>query len=310
MSDMALLHHWITVAGHSILKTHEVNHFWHSVMPLVGFKYQYVIHSILSIAALHIAYTNPSERHNSLLVAAEHHSKALDGFAEDIGHAGPENSSALFANATLTFFYAFVSFSKMFEGEYVDRKARTARVLGTEWIPLVRGTGAVLHPLHEYVRTGPLSPLLDLHNFADLDPNDNSYSSEYNDCLTQLRKIWAGEEHAEVYDQTSEELRKCSTWMAQFRITDRFTNTSTWYNRFTSGPFIWLFNAPEKYFVLQHQRQPHALIIFAYYGALLHELDGYWWAEGCGRSIVNAVDECLGPYWSSEIEWPKQAVSL
>ncbi|KAF9694234.1 hypothetical protein EKO04_007859 [Ascochyta lentis] len=307
MSDMALLHHWITVGGHSILNTHELDHFWHSVIPSVGFKHQHVIHSVLSISALHIAHTSPPDRSNFLLIAAEHRSKALDGFTEDLQNVGPENCNALFANATLTFLYAFISFGRMFDEEHTDTKNRTTRILGGEWIPLVRGTAAVLHPIHEHVREGPLSALLELYNFEDLDPTDDTHTSAYSDQLLAAQEIWAADEHAEVYNETLRVLLKCSAWMALF---DGSTEVRLGYNRLCSGPFIWIFTVPEKYLVLQHQRQPPALIIFAFYGVLLHRLNNYWWAEGCGKNIVGAVDECLGPYWSSWMDWPKQAVGL
>lgn len=310
MSDMALLHHWITVAGHSILGLHDIDHIWHSIMPLIGFKHQYVIHGVLSISALHMAYTNPPDRRKFLLVAAQHRSRALEGFTEDLLNVGPENSTALFANATLTFLYAFTSFSTMFDEMQLDQKTRTTRILGAEWIPLVRGTGAVLEPCYEYVRKGPLSPCLELYKFTDLDPIAEVHASPYIDRLAQIQEIWVADEHAEIYNETLRLLRKCSAWMAQFGHINADIEPSWGYNRFHSGPFIWLFNAPEKYLVLQQQRQPFALIIFAYYGVMLDQLDSYWWAEGCGKSIVGAVDECLGPYWSSWIEWPKQAVGL
>jgi hypothetical protein len=310
MSDMALLHHWITVASHSILSNHELDHYWHSVIPLIGFKYQYVIHSILSLSALHIAHTSSSDRAHSLFTAMEHRIKALDGFTRDLRDVGPDNSSALFANATLTFFYAFVLFSKTFDDKCADTKVRTARVLGAEWIPLLRGTVAVLGPVYDYVRQGPLRSLLDLHNYMDLNPDDAFHSSTYNDQYLHIQEIWTGDEHAEVYNETLYILRKCYAWMAKFDSVRDDVKVLRGYNRSHSGPFIWLSSAPEKYFVLQQQRQPHALIIFAYFGVLLHRLNDYWWAEGCGQSIVSTVDECLGPYWSPWIDWPKRVVGL
>ncbi|KAF2626508.1 hypothetical protein BU25DRAFT_343901 [Macroventuria anomochaeta] len=310
MKDMALLHHWITVAGYSILNTHELDYYWHSVIPSIGFNHQYVMHSILSLSALHLVHSSPSDRGSSLLVATEHRSKALDGFTEDLRNVGPSNSSALFANAMLTFFYAFVSFSKTFDDVCANTKVRTAHILGAEWILLVRGTADVLEPVYDHVREGPLRSFLDLHNFDNLDPTDSVHTSAFSKRLVEINNIWAADEHAEVYNETLHILRRCSVWMEQFGTMQDGVEVSWGYNRFYSGPFIWLFSAPRKYFVLQQQRQPPALIIFAYYGTLLHRLNSYWWAEGCGQSIVSTVHGCLGPYWSSWIDWPKQAVGL
>jgi hypothetical protein len=65
---------------------------------------------------------------------------------------------------------------------------------------------------------------------------------------------------------------------------------------------------PKEYFRLQQQRQPLALLIFAYFGALLEQLQQYWWADSCGESIVSVIDDCLGPYWAEWMDWPKQVV--
>ena len=309
MNDLALLHHWATVVGYSILNTSELDHFWHSTIPLIGFKYPYVIHSILSISALHMAYTNRPENRLFLITAARHRSKALDGFSADLHNVGSDNSSALFANATLTFLYAFISFSKTFDEER-STKDQTSRILGAEWIPLVRGTAAVLQPIRDCVQEGPLGPLLHLEKFDDPYPGEELHVNIFRDQLSKLPELWAGEGDADMYNETVQILRNCHAWMERFDNTRESLKASWGYNRFWSGPFIWIFSAPERYFVLQQQRQPHALIIFAYYGVLLNSLDGYWWAEGCGKSIVATVDECLGPYWSSWMDWPKQAVGI
>ncbi|KAJ4989967.1 sterol uptake control protein 2 [Stagonosporopsis vannaccii] len=310
MRDMALLHHWITVAGHGILKTQDIDHYWHSVIPSIGFKHRYVMHSILSLSALHMARANPSDRQGLLRIAAEHRSRALDEFTEDIHRAGPYNSSALFANATLTFFYAFVSFSDVFHEDKTIIKARTAQILGAEWIPLARGTVAVLEPVYRYVRAGPLRSFLEVYNFDELDLTGDTHIGLYGKQLTKIQSLWATDDYGGIYDETLRILLKCSIWMKQFETMDNSVRTKWGYHRSFSGPFFWLFSAPEKYFNLQQQRQPPALVIFAYYGVLLHHLDDHWWAENCGRSIVSAVDMCLGPYWSSWLDWPKQEVGL
>ncbi|KAF3037670.1 hypothetical protein E8E12_007114 [Didymella heteroderae] len=308
MEDMALLHHWITVAGHSILETYDLGHYWHSVIPSIGFEHQYVIHSILSLSALHIAHTRPPNREGLLHISSEHRSKALDGFTEDLQHVSIANSTALFANTTLTFFYAFASFSRSFEDEGSDSNARISQVLGKEWISLVRGTAAVLELVYIHVREGPLRSFLELRKFTELDLTEYIHGSDLGARLQDFKRIWSTDEHAEVYNETLDLLLRCNAWMEQFDLMTDEAQSAFGYNRVCSGPFIWLICTPEKYIVLHQQRQPPALIIFAYYGVLLHRLDNYWWAEGCGRSIVNAADACLGPYWSGLLFWPKQIV--
>jgi hypothetical protein len=49
-----------------------------------------------------------------------------------------------------------------------------SRVLGIEWIPMMRGVEAVLGPVYDRVALGLLSPLLGLGNWEDLDPDHQS----------------------------------------------------------------------------------------------------------------------------------------
>jgi hypothetical protein len=292
------------------LNTPQLDHFWQKVFPEIAFQHSYLMHRILSVAALHVIYLRPENRHARLCDAAHHHTQALSGFREGINSLGPDNSDALFASAILAFFYAFLTFGKLYDGYGDDAStaARTSRILGAEWIPLIRGVEAVLQPVYDHVRVGPLRSMLTLRNWDDLDPDVQPGPDDEN--LLRLRDLWASDENADVYNETLYLLRRTSTWMMQFQD-QRGGHGPEWeYNRDWSGPFIWLFIVPEKYFVLQCQRQPLALVLFAHFGALLQRLDEYWWMQGCGKSIVGVVDECLGPYWSQWTEWPKLVVGL
>ncbi|PSN58923.1 hypothetical protein BS50DRAFT_538129 [Corynespora cassiicola Philippines] len=310
LKDMALLHHWSLSTSLSMIKSPPLNHFWQKVFPEIAFHHAYVMHSILSIAALHVTYLCTSNRHEHICYASHHNTLALRSFREGINSLGPDNSDALFASATLAFFYAFVRLGRLYEGDGEDDgpASRTSRILGAEWIPLVRGMEAVLHPVYDYVRTGPLRSLLGLGNFFEIDPDAQPGPDD--EALLQLQEVWASDEKSQVYDDTLHLMRRTSAWMVQFRTASDDQLSEWGYNREWSGPFAWLFLASERYFVLLQQRQPPALVLFAYFGALIQRLNGYWWADGCGKSIVSAVAECLGPYWSSWLQWPKEFVGL
>lgn len=308
LNDMALFHHWSFYTSVSIINVRQIDHNWQKLVPEVAFRSGYVMHSILSLTALHVAYLHPAKKPESMLVAAQHHSKALDGFREDIGHVCAENSDSLFVNAVLTFFYAFLTFGNLFDSIDSTRAARTSRILGADWIPLFRGVRIVLEPVYEWVRLGPLVSMLDIANFGDIDPDTEQTASPFNMHIAHIREIWQDHEYAVVYNETLHLLRKCQVWSLQFEVPEAEHNPDWGYNRSWSAPFVWLSLVSERYIVLLNQRQPPALVIFAWYGAFLHFRDHHWWMEGCGRRIVDAVDECLGPYWDPWTKWPKQAV--
>lgn len=310
LKDMELLHHWNLVTSESMVESPSSAEVWRIHFPRIAFQHPYVMHSLLSIAALHVAYLNPSRRHSSIIDAGCHHAKALEGFHEAINHIGADNGDAVFATATLLFFHAFITLSQLQHDfdQQLGGCSRVSRILGAEWIPLLRGVGAVLPPVLEHVRRGPLSSLISLGNWEAINPNDTPTADD--ERLRGIGQLWKDDKHAEVYETTLNLLRQFWAWMVQLKNSGGNDSGECGYHGIGSGPFMWLFIAPEKFFDLQRQRQPAALVLFAHFGALLQKLDEYWWAEGCGKTIVSAIDDCLGSYWEPWTRWPKEVVGL
>ncbi|KAF9691036.1 hypothetical protein EKO04_011050 [Ascochyta lentis] len=313
LSDLALLHHWTTITSPNIVQSPSVNYIWQSGFPQFAFKNSALMNRILSLAALHRAYLDPANRHSAMLVAGQHHSLAIKGLMEGL-QDGPEPNlaNAEFANAVLTFFYAFISFGPLYNDQQANTNvtAHTSQILGASWIPLIRGLGAVIGRVREQVAVGPLGSLLDIAKWMELRPG-TEYDAD-DQRISRVADIWSKpddmSEHSDTYDQTLLALRQCNMWLKQSNTwqdddSPQKANYGPW-----SGPFIWLSLVPETYITLLNKRQPPALIIFACFGALVHKMNNYWWMEGCGRSIVDAVDHCLGPYWNDWMEWPKEIV--
>ena len=55
---------------------------------------------------------------------------------------------------------------------------------------------------------------------------------------------------------------------------------------------------------LLDERRPEALVVLAYYRALVHFCRDSWVAENTGTRLVNATNEYFGPYWEEWIQWP------
>lgn len=305
LDDLALLHHWTLLTSLDIVKSPDGDHYWQKVFPQIAFRHAFVMHGILSLAALHLAYRQSADRRRLILIAAHHHNIALQGFQDGISHMCDNNSDALFVCASLNMLYVFGVFGPLYDDPTTDRKSR---ILGAEWIPMIHGVGAVLQPVHERVRFGPLSPLLGLGNWDELDPNHQSVADDNH--FRSIQGVWAHSSDAQIYDKALYLLRKCNIYMRQFRTMDPEVLTQWGYNQTWSAPFIWLHFAPDEYFELLQQRQPPALLIFAYLGTLFHGLNDYWFMEGWGRSMVDVANELLGEYWSQWMGWPKRVVDI
>ncbi|QYT02676.1 Zn(2)-C6 fungal-type domain-containing protein [Trichoderma simmonsii] len=310
IKDMALLHHWTWSTSKSVADFPDVSRYWQTVFPQIAFEHTFVMHAILSLAALHQAYLYPERRKQLTMEAMRYHNQAIHGFQRGIEHMNDGNSDALFAWSSLNIIYVFATYGQLYDDVELDMTpaARKSRVLGVEWLPMVRGVEAILHPVYQHVRFGPLSSLLSTGNWDHLDPDSERVADD--ERFRNLGDIWADSGDHEIYDKTLFLLRKSLAYMKQFETMNAETAGTLTYNRRLSGPIVWVLTTPGEYFQRLHQRQPHAMLLFAYFGVVIHSLNGYWFFEGWGRNIVEVVEELLGEYWKPWTEWPKQAVGL
>jgi hypothetical protein len=314
MNDLILLHQWSVVTSLTIVNTPGVDHIWQTVMVQVGTQNPYVMQGIFSLTALHLAYLNPPNKHALMATAAQYHNRALRDFQTKIYNVDHHDSDALFASASINIFYVIAAFGNLYHGDANESSAvRCARILGEEWITMIRGVNRLLQQIGERVKRGPLSSLLNLGNWDELDPDTTT--APYDAELQSLGSIWVGSADAPVYDESLYLLRKCCAWTTQFRdfpdhIPPQLSSHPDWgYNRSWSGPFIWLSLVSDVYLLRLQQRQPAALLIFAHFGGLSAGLEGYWWMEGWGKNIVLAVADTVGSYWNVSMELPWKLVA-
>ncbi|KAI0378807.1 hypothetical protein F5Y04DRAFT_140773 [Hypomontagnella monticulosa] len=325
LRDLFLLHHWSTTASLSMLKTPWVDQLFQHVLPRIACQHPFLMHALLSLAALHSAHLDPSRRQDLVIDAVEHHNRAIPGFREAIDNITQENCDAVFATAILNLFYVFATFGKRKPqgrtggecGEAVrDAEQRGSRetqesdadnrtqILGVKWINLIRGVGAVVRAEMRFIRAGPLSRLSSIGDWEETDPDVEENAED--EVLLRLESIWRSgsyrDDEAELYTRTLRCLRRTIAWMNKGKAAK---SENHWL-----GPFIWLHMVPEEYFDRLWQRQPPALVLFAYFGVVVHSLDEFWWVEGWGVEIVNELDKILGSYWSSWLKWPREEVGL
>ncbi|OHW92849.1 upc2-like protein [Colletotrichum incanum] len=70
----------------------------------------------------------------------------------------------------------------------------------------------------------------------------------------------------------------------------------------------WSIRVPKEYVNLLDQRRPEALVVLAYWGALLHHVRDCWAFANAGKTLVQSVATHLGSYWSNWLAWPQETV--
>jgi hypothetical protein len=310
LDDLYLLHHWTVTTSKAIVQSSHAIELWQELFPQIGFRHEFLLRAILSLSALHLAHVKPEQRQVRLANAAEQHNQALQGFRKAIHDNAPELSDAVFACASVNIIYGFGMFGRVSDtGDSSDlARQRRDRVLSCQWVAMIRGVTAVLNPIKHLISQGPLAPLLRVGNWEDMAPDVAALADDQR--FKALKEVWATSSNADTYDETLWLLRKCLVFIRQPTTTDASPSTLWGYNGPWSGPNLFIVIAPEHFFIQVKQRQPHALLLLAYFGTILYELDGYWFLNGWGRDIVSVVDDLLGEYWSEWIAWPKSVVGM
>ncbi|SPJ73310.1 related to UPC2 - regulatory protein involved in control of sterol uptake [Fusarium torulosum] len=310
IEDMALLHHWTVSTSLDIYKNSSLSVTCQVTFPQVAFRYPFVMQALLGLTALHIAYLEPQERLRHTADAARYHNEGLQGFNKAIQFSDDETADSLFIWSSLNLLYVFGISGRLGEGIWDDSGwgNRKDRILGMGWIPMLRGVQTVSSPSFYTLRDGPLGELLSIGNWEEIDPDKVLEANDQRFCLT--REAWINSPDAPIYEKTLQVLRKCRIFMAQFSSMNTEAPQEAIFNRSWQGAFLFVPFAPEEYFTLLQQRQPPALILYAFYGALLHALNDSWFMEGWGYDIVEVVDDLLGPYWKQWISWPLEVVGL
>ncbi|KAF4998668.1 hypothetical protein FGRMN_2994 [Fusarium graminum] len=310
MQDMALLHHWTVSTSLDVYKNSSLSITCQVTFPQIAFRYSFVMQALLALTSLHIAYLEPLERLRYTTDAARYHNEGLQGFKKAMHERSDEVADALFAWSSLNLFYVFAISGRLGKGIWEEPGAgdRKDRLLGKSYIPMIRGVQVVLMPSYDIMSQGALRGLLTLGNWDDIDPDKQLDAEDQCFCLT--REVWENNPDAAIYEETLHILRRCRMFMAQFSNMNNEVIEESPCDRSWQGAFLFVPLSPEKYFTLLQQRQPPALILYAFYGALLHSTNDSWFMEGWGYDIVEVVDDLLGSYWRHWIAWPLEVVGL
>ncbi|GJC97823.1 C6 zinc finger protein [Colletotrichum higginsianum] len=284
----------------------QVNRCWQDTLPRIALRYPFLMHAILSLSALHLAYTNTATKEQHSLDAVRHYDTSLKGFREAIHNIDIDNCHALFGCSTLNAICVIGLLGS--HDDHTSTASRTSDFLGINYIPTIRGVKAVLHPRYQEVRTGPLGLLLSLQDWKELDPD--GVPSPEAERFRNLGTIWLDSVDRHIYDEALGVLRKCQAYSFQAPSVQDDTAKRWGYKESWNRSILFIHFASEEYFTRLYQRQPHALVLFAYFAVLLHGLNGYWFFRGWGRGIVEVVDRLLGDYWWPWMEWPKYIVRI
>lgn len=268
-------------------------------------EHEFLMHGLLSIAALHTAYLNsdnPEKRASYVEMSSRYEQRGLQLFRHELQNINAENVHAAFAFSMLLILQSWAA---------PDRP--TSLYIGDEEEGAAIGFSALLHgslvfmkDFQEQLHNGPLRSMF--VPWFNIDRQTAVLLPEHEEHISKLSSLWNStssafdHDQAEILEVALKELRNVFAIFTQYASDNTVPDVS--------AALAWVSCIPDAYAELVHRHNPVALILLAHYCILLKKCDGRWWIEGKAEDILGRIRGLLGPEWHVWLEWPLAEVGI
>lgn len=306
LRDLSLLHNFTMSTCRTISSQRPIQKLWGTTVVQIAFKQTFLLHGILAVSALHVAFTGSEDIQSLVSCAVEHQSIALSSFQHALTRADRQQCDALFALSILTFIYT-IALTR--ETSYTSNFYNDTDLFDFKWIRMARGIRVVLRTHFDWLKEGSLKLLVPDRTAKTEEEQGNQHMNAETDDIDSLEEIWLQnsdnelqEGEASVYAETLSHLqsthRKVSMQLSELQAGKQHTQ------RTFIAVFRWLFDVPEAFIQLIEQHRPVALILLAHYASLLAQIHHMWWSEQSAQVVIKRVQALLERKWHKWIEGP------
>ncbi|PYH92070.1 hypothetical protein BO71DRAFT_330738 [Aspergillus ellipticus CBS 707.79] len=288
---LRLMNHYALHASKSIteviLPGEQDQSMWGDWVAELAFDYDFLLHGLLSISALHLALCGIS-RQKHIVMAIHHHNLGVALFRPHLLSITHENHDAVFAFSCVVALYSF-GIQRCSES-LEDPLTNIYQVL-----ILVRGSAIALKPNYEARAQSRWSVLMLPYPFVFT----GNLPGRIEDMLRSLRQRIATTSSAlssaGIYHSAIQALRDTLTMTLMYRR-----------QKMTLSYFPSL--CPPEFWEMVRIADPLALAILANYVITLHWMRKNIWMQGWGKETVDAIRQALPPEWQECIAWAVQEI--
>lgn len=312
--ERALFCHYRMTTCPGILHIDEDIFPWLTSIPQLAQQFPFIMHAILSISALHLAFLKPMDQRKCILTAAYYQNEALQSFRSKISKVEVANAYAMFAFSRLIVLHELASanFGNNAITEYPDGRYMP---LGDEevlprWLKLRLDSFQLLRPfiLSDFRDPQQVArPSKRLDEITPVDWASNPYDTEFA-AVSPLFE-------ADVSRVTSSagelvENAACANAFNNLRQAFAVPYATQQWSKFYDATVFWPLKQPPRFFELVSHGNPRALIVMAFYCVILHRVQNYWFMQGQGRQLLSNIEKRLGNAWRYWIQWPLHELGI
>ncbi|KAE9367027.1 hypothetical protein N431DRAFT_495376 [Stipitochalara longipes BDJ] len=293
IQDLELMHHFSTSTCFKIHNDSTITRIWSFNVPVLGFSHDFVMHGILAIAALHLAYLRPDLRDVYLPQAHSHHEEGLRRATPAFAQLEDENISAIYIFSGLTLLYTFAS------------PLGEAGI--SNWIVLSRQTYSIIRYSSEKLFSGTLGPMFaagvrrsSIQDKLTDEGFEVPQAEHLKQLFTRICETTADDWKREAYRKAIDELHRA------FRVV--YSQPAATLE--ATDVYIWAYRITDDYLTLLTGEAQEALAIMAFFAAMpqLFDSQKHWFLEGFSVHLISRICPLMDELHLPWIEWPLKEI--
>ncbi|KAL2858490.1 hypothetical protein BJY01DRAFT_399 [Aspergillus pseudoustus] len=294
--DPELMHHYTLHTSKTFAGRPQMQEIWQVVIPEIAYSYEFLMHGLLGLSALHLACLKPERYSHYLAGAGFHMSLGLRSYRRILLSPSSDNCYALFCFSSLIMVYIYASPTDS-PGSHIGNGLESI----VELLGLCRGT-LVLLPYFEHIRNSRLEPLF-LRDFGqdDANPPNRRQTPLFEDLTPHVTDL-----HTLITSEIPNITERDPFLQALARLKASFNTIENAETPLECGLlYVWPLSVEEQFFSLLRQRHPIALVLLSFYCAQLRAFENYWFVGRQGAVWLGHVEAALEGRFSEWLVWPR-----
>jgi len=256
---------------------------WQIFVPRQALQYDFLMHAILGLAALHLSVERSSNQEEYRRLSLYHQNRGFADFSEALSNINEANCHSIFAFSVIAMIFAIASPQDL---TISNNSKDLDRVLLL--CDLLQGIGTVAVAGWQWIKEGPFGMFLDIDQSISL----GDLGVEDEDMINRLHKF--NDKFLALIDPTAHItiasainlLEKCSRGGDMMAL-------------------AWLALCRKHFMSLLGQRQRLAQLVFLHWTLLLNRMKRVWWVKETTKMWFDETSSelvGLGPEWLEVVE--------
>jgi Fungal specific transcription factor domain len=295
-TELFLMHHYSTVTALSVTSVSKVQELFQQHIPRIAIQHQFLMHAILSIAAIHLSELQPLLSDRYQLLHMKQHHLALSSMRQALANICEDNCSALVAAASLIIIITLYEFShdtmELYENIGDSTHVKIMQIFST-----LQGIRSIYNHNATGPTSVPITVLAGAYKFQALPAVTLSceLSNRIDALRSLIRSVSFGNERRIAFETTIMILEslyaECEDGLQRDTVPGKALSS--------------FFEIPADYVSSLQEGHPVAHVIFAHFVILVATGD-IWYLAGMSFKALDIIKRTLDDKCSVWLWWPEK----